>query len=44
LIRPFLLLVEEEYPNPCDSIYYLKQTDYFMDLGEVVEITVRMLF
>ena len=33
-----LLLDEEEYPNPCESIYYLGQSVYFMDLGEVVEI------
>jgi hypothetical protein len=34
--RKFLLLSQEEYPNPCDSELYF---DIFklMDLGEVVE-------
>jgi hypothetical protein len=36
--RKFLLLVQEEYPNPCDSIYYPVLSVNFMDLGEVVEI------
>jgi hypothetical protein len=36
LNRKFLLLTQEEYPNPCDSELYF---DIFnlMDLGEVVE-------
>jgi hypothetical protein len=33
-----LLLDEEEYPNPCESIYYMGYSVYFMDLGEVVKI------
>jgi hypothetical protein len=38
MTRKILLLVQEEYPNPCDSELYF---DIFklMDLGEVVEIT-----
>jgi hypothetical protein len=32
----FLLLVQEEYPNSCDSEHYF-DTFKLMDLGEVVE-------
>jgi hypothetical protein len=35
--RKILLLIQEEYPNPCDSIYYPGKSFNFMDLGEVVE-------
>jgi hypothetical protein len=34
--RKFLLLVQEEYPNPCESEHYF-ETFKLMDLGEVVE-------
>jgi hypothetical protein len=33
----FPLLNQEEYPNPCDSIFS-RQIIYFMDLGEVVKM------
>jgi hypothetical protein len=34
----FLLLIEEEYPNPCEPVRYSEKHDIQMDLGEVVEI------
>jgi hypothetical protein len=36
--RQILLLVQEEYPNPCDPIYHPGKLYIHMDLGEVVEI------
>jgi hypothetical protein len=36
--RKFLLLIEEEYPNPCEPVLYPGKLLIHMDLGEVVEI------
>jgi len=35
--RKILLLVEEEYPNPCEPVIYSGKLLIPMDLGEVVE-------
>jgi hypothetical protein len=37
--RKILLLVEEEYPNPCEPFWYHGKHPQYMDLGEVVEIS-----
>jgi hypothetical protein len=36
--RKFLLLNEEEYPNPCDPVCYREKHHIHTDLGEVVKI------
>jgi len=32
-----LLLFQEEYPNPCETVCYTGKLHIFMDLGEVVK-------
>jgi len=37
MLKKFLLLIQEEYPNPCEQVKYSGKPDIHMDLGEVVK-------
>jgi hypothetical protein len=39
----FLLLIQEEYPNPYAAIFYPEKFTKFMDFGEVVNTNLSLV-